>query len=450
MDIGARPVNPTIMCGIADQHRGDAGGSGSVHVERRVAEIPDRTVRRPADPVQREPDWRRVGLVGRGVAGADDRAEMGHPAKMLNLGAEVAAGLVGHHALRPGRARGQRVGGAWHRRDVAEVLVLERGVEDVASAFPLVAEHGGKTVAQGDADAGAGVGDGPQGHGERGERGVERGGDAGPAVHQRIIPVVEENGGAGGRSRHQADKRAGLSLGVLRLPATRGAEWRTGTRFTGDGAGEGMSGESRGLVHWRKGRLHSLRRRGVRCSNAQVVRSPGQRRSGRVTMSLAPRLLRVSIASALAIEAAVLANAQTPQVEKNISMRMALMILEGASEQCTKDGNKVSVVVVDRAGNVAASIRGDGSNPDTMEFARLKAYTARTRGQSTSEFKTFTDKPENAFLKQILGVVAVGGGVPIKAGNEVIGGVGVSGSPGGDKDETCANAGIAKIAPSLQ
>jgi uncharacterized protein GlcG (DUF336 family) len=167
-------------------------------------------------------------------------------------------------------------------------------------------------------------------------------------------------------------------------------------------------------------------------------------------MSLAAPLLRVTIASPLSVGAAALANAQAPQVEKNVSMRMSFMILDGAIEQCTKDGNKVSVVVVDRAGNVAASIRGDGSNPDTMEFARIKAYTARTRGQSTSECKAFTDKPENAFLKQIPGVVAVGGGVPTRAGNEVIGGVGVSGSPGGDKDEACANAGIAKVASSLQ
>jgi uncharacterized protein GlcG (DUF336 family) len=78
----------------------------------------------------------------------------------------------------------------------------------------------------------------------------------------------------------------------------------------------------------------------------------------------------------------------------------------------------------------------------------VKAYTARTRGQTSLEFKNFTDKPENAFLKQIPNVVAVGG-VPIKVGNEVIGAVGVSGAPGGEKDEACANAGIAKVAASL-
>jgi uncharacterized protein GlcG (DUF336 family) len=146
------------------------------------------------------------------------------------------------------------------------------------------------------------------------------------------------------------------------------------------------------------------------------------------------------------------ADAQTPLIEKNVSMKMALIILEGTIEQCTKDGYKVSVVIVDRAGAVAAALRGDGTNPHTVEFARLKAYTARTnpRGQTTQEFKVLTDTPDRAYLKQIPGVVAVGGGVPIKIGNEVIGAVGVSGAPGGEMDEICAKAGIAKVADSLK
>ena len=144
------------------------------------------------------------------------------------------------------------------------------------------------------------------------------------------------------------------------------------------------------------------------------------------------------------------AQAQAPQTEKNVSMKMAMMIVDGTVEQCSKDGYKVSVTVVDKAGLVAASLRGDGTNPHTMEFSRLKAYTSRTRGQTSLEFKTLTDKPENAYFKQIPNVVAVGGGVPIKVGNEVIGAVGVSGAPGGEKDEVCALAGIAKVADSLK
>jgi uncharacterized protein GlcG (DUF336 family) len=142
--------------------------------------------------------------------------------------------------------------------------------------------------------------------------------------------------------------------------------------------------------------------------------------------------------------------AQAPQAEKNVSMGMALAIIQGALEQCTKDGYKVSVTIVDKAGNVAASIRGDGTNPHTLEFSRLKAYTARTRGQTSLEFMKLTSDPASAYLRQIPNVVAVGGGVPIKVGTEVIGAVGVSGAPGGEKDEVCANAGIAKVEAALK
>jgi len=162
------------------------------------------------------------------------------------------------------------------------------------------------------------------------------------------------------------------------------------------------------------------------------------------------RRVRLVVLASVSILAASPALAQAPQVEKNVSMAMALAIIQGTLEQCTKDGYKVSVVIVDKAGNVAASVRGDGTNPHTMEFGRLKAYTSRTRGQTSLEFMKLTSDPANAYLKQIPNTVAVGGGVPIKAGNEVIGAVGVSGAPGGEKDEVCANAGIAKVADALK
>ena len=145
-----------------------------------------------------------------------------------------------------------------------------------------------------------------------------------------------------------------------------------------------------------------------------------------------------------------LAQAPQVQVEKNVSMGMVLAIIQGAIEQCTKDGYKVSVTVVDKAGLVAGQVRGDGTNPHTMEFSRLKAYTSRTRGITSLQVMKQFEDPAMAVLKQIPGVVGVGGGVPIKAGNEVIGGVGVSGAPGGEKDEVCANAGIAKVADALK
>jgi uncharacterized protein GlcG (DUF336 family) len=144
------------------------------------------------------------------------------------------------------------------------------------------------------------------------------------------------------------------------------------------------------------------------------------------------------------------ADGPAPQAQKNVSMRMAQAIIDGAIEQCTKDGYRVTVVIVDNAGQLHSALRGDGTAPHTMEFARRKAYTARTRNQTSLEFMKFTDDPANAYLRQIPETVAVGGGVPIRSGGVAIGAVGVSGAPGGDKDEVCANAGIAKVADALK
>lgn len=80
----------------------------------------------------------------------------------------------------------------------------------------------------------------------------------------------------------------------------------------------------------------------------------------------------------------------------------------------------------------------------------MKAYTARTRNQTSLEFMHAASTPEGGRLLQIPGVVAIGGGVPIKMGAETIGAVGVSGAPGGEKDEVCAKAGIEKVAASLK
>src|SRR6266404_2914371 len=111
------------------------------------------------------------------------------------------------------------------------------------------------------------------------------------------------------------------------------------------------------------------------------------------------RLVSLALLASASVLVAEPACAQAPQVEKNVSMAMALAIIQGTLDQCTKDGYKVSVTIVDKAGSVAAS---------------------------------------------------VGGGGPIKAGTETIGGVGVSGAPGGEKDEVCANAGLAKVEAALK
>jgi uncharacterized protein GlcG (DUF336 family) len=162
------------------------------------------------------------------------------------------------------------------------------------------------------------------------------------------------------------------------------------------------------------------------------------------------RSAKLALLASISMIASAPAFAQAPQVEKNVSMAMSLAIIQGAIEQCSKDGYKVSVTVVDKSGAVAGQLRGDGTSPHTMEFSRLKAYTARIRNQTSLQTMKELEDPARAPLRQIPGLVGVGGGVPIRAGNEVIGGVGVSGAPGGEKDEVCANAGIAKVEAALK
>jgi uncharacterized protein GlcG (DUF336 family) len=162
------------------------------------------------------------------------------------------------------------------------------------------------------------------------------------------------------------------------------------------------------------------------------------------------RVVSLAVLASASLLVTAPALAQAPQMEKNVSMALSMAIMQGAIDQCTKDGYKVSVVIVDKGGNVAASVRGDGTGPHTMDFARMKAYTARTRNQTSLQTMKLLEDPANAFIRQIPNVVGVGGGVPIKAGAETIGGVGVSGAPGGEKDEVCANAGLAKVEAGLK
>ena len=136
--------------------------------------------------------------------------------------------------------------------------------------------------------------------------------------------------------------------------------------------------------------------------------------------------------------------------EKSLSAPLALTIAQTAYETCHAQGYHVSVHVLGREGQVLAALRGDGSSPHTFENSQRKAYTARTfKGPSGDFAQRVKDNPTTGVV-HLSGVIAVQGGLPILVGDEVIGGVGVSGAPGGDKDETCAKAGIDKIASSLK
>ena len=117
---------------------------------------------------------------------------------------------------------------------------------------------------------------------------------------------------------------------------------------------------------------------------------------------------------------------------------------------CKTQGYNVSVAIVDRAGDLKLLIVGDGASALTRSLSRRKAYTAAMRRMPTGELAKQVATP-GAFNPTLYDrqLVAVQGGVPIKVGDETIGAIGISGAPGGDKDEACANAGLAKIADRL-
>jgi uncharacterized protein GlcG (DUF336 family) len=152
--------------------------------------------------------------------------------------------------------------------------------------------------------------------------------------------------------------------------------------------------------------------------------------------------------AAVAVSFAAPASAQLLQ-RKDLSLTVAQDIANGALEACKAMGYAASVVVVDRAGDTLVALRGDGTGPHTMENARRKAYTANTFKMSTEDFvQGMKTQPVRREQTTLPNVIAINGGVPIKLGTDVIGAVGLSGSPG--KDEECVKAGLEKARQLLQ
>jgi uncharacterized protein GlcG (DUF336 family) len=137
-------------------------------------------------------------------------------------------------------------------------------------------------------------------------------------------------------------------------------------------------------------------------------------------------------------------------MHRDLPLRVARTIAEDAVAACAEKGYPVSAVVVNRDGDTIVAMHGDESSPHTMENARRKAYTAMTFKQPTAEYAKKLQDPNSVAHQQVTlpNVIAIPGGQPIKVGNEVIGGIGVSGSPGVDDD--CINAAMAKSKDQLQ
>jgi uncharacterized protein GlcG (DUF336 family) len=137
-------------------------------------------------------------------------------------------------------------------------------------------------------------------------------------------------------------------------------------------------------------------------------------------------------------------------MHKDMSLDVAKTIAEGTVAACAAKGYAVSAVVVDRDGETVVEMRGDEAAPHTMENARRKAYTAMTFKQPTAEYAKKLQDPNSVAHQQVTlpNVIAIPGGQPIKIDDQVVGGVGASGSPG--VDDECVNAGLEKVKDQLK
>lgn len=159
---------------------------------------------------------------------------------------------------------------------------------------------------------------------------------------------------------------------------------------------------------------------------------------------LAATLLLINAAGASWAQEAVFST-------KSLTPEAALTAAKAALESCRKSGFQVGVAVVDRAGITQVVLRDRFAGPHTVEVATNKAWTATSFRTATTALalETHANKPMSGLRNQPR-FLAAGGGLPIEGGGSLLGGIGVSGAPGGDADDACAKAGIQAIADALE
>lgn len=147
------------------------------------------------------------------------------------------------------------------------------------------------------------------------------------------------------------------------------------------------------------------------------------------------------------LTATLSAHADELPKESVLPLGAANKAIQAALEACKKDGYRVSVSVVDRAGILRAMGRADGAGPHTVDSSRKKAYTAASVRRPTTELADLITKvPTLQALRDINdNILMLGGGLPIEIGGDVVGGIGVGGAPGAHLDDACAQDGLDAI-----
>ncbi len=137
---------------------------------------------------------------------------------------------------------------------------------------------------------------------------------------------------------------------------------------------------------------------------------------------------------------------------KVLPASLAMQAAQAAVTACNEKGFHISVAVTDHDGLVRVLLRDDQAGPHTLDSSVKKAYTAASLGLSTGVLtRILIERPDATGLRDMNDrILIMQGGLPIRTGAEVIGGIGVGGTPGGETDEACARAGLEKIMDHLK
>lgn len=157
---------------------------------------------------------------------------------------------------------------------------------------------------------------------------------------------------------------------------------------------------------------------------------------------------RIALSVSLAL-ACGLAGAQSATItERSISLDAAMELAKAGLEACRANGFKVSVTVLNRHARTSVVLSEDGVNPHTVENSMRKAYTSFTTKAPSGDVGKRPHPQFESFMA-LDKITALEGGLPIFAGKELVGAIGISGAPGGEKDAACAQVGLDKIAKAL-
>ena len=145
------------------------------------------------------------------------------------------------------------------------------------------------------------------------------------------------------------------------------------------------------------------------------------------------------------------AHAQGLLQTKRISADLANQAVAAAVAKCASQGYAETAVLVDADGVQQAVLRGDRAGAHTLDSAFYKAFTSASfKTDTTALVERSKTVPVLANLFKLPHLLLLGGGIVIKLGDEVVGGIGAAGAPGGDLDDACAHAGFDKIKDQLK